>query len=776
MEDRKPTDEPPSESPSPRYSDETIKMEKDGKDAGKEAVSPGAGAPDKAAADAPRLSAGASPAAHPGHPAPAPLPHPPASETEEPSEQLDGGRLTLLEKLGEGGMGVVYKARDNQVGRYIAIKRPKGPMLATAKGRARFIREAQSAARLAHPNIVTVYRVSEDEEGPYLEMEYMEGRSLRDEIKYARHDWSVARVCEAGVHLCDALDAAHAQGIIHRDIKPSNILLTARGIPKIGDFGLSAALYAESGAISSSMTQTGAAMGSMFYSSPEQLADAKSADARSDIYALAATLYYAITGEDPRIIHLSLLPEAIRDVFQKALESDPARRFANMKQFAEALKIESEVETAEAHERQRAGLLQFIRQEMKSGAYDKALILLRDAPYEGDSGFESLRRECEDLQKRALARSKKRWQLIGFAVVSLALVLAAIAIIYFLQSGDGKGASSSGHGTTSPTLSQGAGATAGHGATSPTLTPGAGAAAGPKITPPALAQGAGVAPDAGAGTTSTARTTEALSAAGGATSAAASGNAPPPSYNEELGLKARLKMVWIEGGRFEMGSPETERGHQLEETRRPVTLGGFWLSATEITQAQYEAVMKTNPSYFKDTDPLSLDLGPVEQVSWEDAMKFCQELTIKTGKAYQLPTEAQWEYACRAGTKTPFYTGENIMTSQANYNGDFTYVTTDTGVFRRRTSPVKAFAPNPWGLYDLHGNVSEWCLDWYDEKYYSTPQAASNPKGPATGTLKVFRGGAWDSLPVLCRSASRNHARPGVRSSNIGFRVARIEQ
>ena len=229
----------------------------------------------------------------------------------------------------------------------------------------------------------------------------------------------------------------------------------------------------------------------------------------------------------------------------------------------------------------------------------------------------------------------------------------------------------------------------------------------------------------------------------------------------------RQAFRWILPGSFSMGSEsekEPERGS--DELQHEVTLTqGFWLADTACTQALWQAVMGENPSMFKD-DPRN----PVEQVSWEDAQRFVAELNGRVaGLLARLPTEADWEYACRAGTTTPFSFGENITPEQVNYNGEYPYPGGKEGLYRERTVPVGSLPPNPWGLYEMHGNVLEWCEDWYGD-YPSGPQV--DPRGPATGALRVLRGGSWYGDGRLCRSAYRGGDVPGSRSHIFGFRLA----
>lgn len=189
-----------------------------------------------------------------------------------------------------------------------------------------------------------------------------------------------------------------------------------------------------------------------------------------------------------------------------------------------------------------------------------------------------------------------------------------------------------------------------------------------------------------------------------------------------------IDMVEIPAGTFLMGSPASEEGHCLRERpQHEVTLERFFMSRTPITQAQWVAVMGNNPSEFKGSNL------PVESVSWHDAMKFCDRLSKLTGRTYTLPTEAQWEYACRAGTTTPFSFGETITTDQANYDGNYTYGNGQEGEYRRHTTDVGTFPPNAWGLHDMHGNVWEWCLDEWHDSYAGAPTDGSAWEGGDNG-------------------------------------------
>ena len=272
-----------------------------------------------------------------------------------------------------------------------------------------------------------------------------------------------------------------------------------------------------------------------------------------------------------------------------------------------------------------------------------------------------------------------------------------------------------------------------------------------------------------------------------------------------------IDMVWIPAGSFTMGSPTSEPGHSSEETQHHVTLTkGFYMGKYQVTQGQYQAVMGSNPSNFKTpvTPETSTANRPVEQVSWYDAIVFCNKLSMQEGltpaysinsstnpadwgtvptginatwnaavivagsTGYRLPTEAQWEYACRAGTTTAFNWGTDyIDDSKANYNASYVDTNnTGAGTYLQRTKEVGSYDPNAWDLYDMHGNVWEWCWDWYGS-YSSGMQ--TDPTGAVSGDRRMVRGGAWDYFGQYARSAYRSSCSPFYRDGYIGFRLAR---
>lgn len=250
-----------------------------------------------------------------------------------------------------------------------------------------------------------------------------------------------------------------------------------------------------------------------------------------------------------------------------------------------------------------------------------------------------------------------------------------------------------------------------------------------------------------------------------------SDSATSQRFYRAVEFPAPTNMVFIPPGTFRMGSSleENPSPSGWERPQTAVTISrGYWMGQFEVTQAEYQKVMGNNPSYYKGAE------RPVENVTWQEATNYCAMLTqqehsagrIPLNSAYRLPTEAEWEYACRAWTSTRFSYGDD---PDALALGSYAWYCSNSC---EGTQPVGQLLPNPWGLYDIHGNVWEWCLDWWSD---SLPGgAAVDPKGPATGSDRVIRGGGYPYVPKDCRSASRFHTTPNLRVPRNGFRVVLI--
>jgi formylglycine-generating enzyme required for sulfatase activity len=242
-----------------------------------------------------------------------------------------------------------------------------------------------------------------------------------------------------------------------------------------------------------------------------------------------------------------------------------------------------------------------------------------------------------------------------------------------------------------------------------------------------------------------------------------------------------MKLRLIPAGEFTMGTPEDEKGRVEEEVPHRVRISRpFYIGIFEVTQEEFENVMGVNPSWFSAQGEGANHVvkpeakrHPVEQVDWNDAVEFCRRLSEKEGSTYRLPTEAEWEYACRAGTTTPFHFGTEFNGAQSNTNGKYPYRMETKGPQIGSTVPVGEYSANPFGLYDMHGNVYEWCSDWSERDYYRRSPVV-DPEARTEGLYHVIRGGSWFSYPVNCRSGFRNIGTPDYRRNDLGFRVVRV--
>jgi formylglycine-generating enzyme required for sulfatase activity len=260
---------------------------------------------------------------------------------------------------------------------------------------------------------------------------------------------------------------------------------------------------------------------------------------------------------------------------------------------------------------------------------------------------------------------------------------------------------------------------------------------------------------------------------------------PPKEITNSIGMKFKL----IPAGEFMMGSSESpaelaeafpnieswfskdERPQHKVRITKP-----FYLGVTEVTQEQYEKVMGKNPSYFCKTGEgankvkeIDTSNFPVEQVTWDDAVEFCKKLSAREGQTYRLPTEAEWEYACRAGSTTRYCFGDDRLQLGEYAWFAYEWVGPSSDLHSHSVGKKK---PNAWGLHDMHGNVWEWCQDWYESDYYAE-SPTEDPPGPSTGSSRVYRGGGWYSDAWLCQSSYRFGFRPSLRNFSLGFRVAR---
>ena len=663
------------------------------------------------------------------------------------------GRLAhyeIEEILGRGAFGIVAKAFDEKLHRVVAIKLLNPELASTSPPRKRFLREARTAAAVTHENIVAIHAV-EEEPLPYLVLEYIPGITLQQRMN-EHGPLEVPEVLRIGHQVAAGLAAAHAVNLIHRDIKPSNILLSAgpHERAKISDFGLARAVD------DASLTSSGLIAGTPLYMAPEQ-ALGDTLDHRADLFSLGSVLYQMASGRPPfrasntvavlkRVCEdtprpvddvIPGTPAWLETIIFRLLEKERDNRYQTVQEVADLLaRCQSELE----HNGQVTCV---------AGRHETA--------------------ETLDFQPKTATRSGPRKKEISWLVGG---VIAIAAMIGLLLNG-GRQATDSGVANTSATTTTG----------SNTGTPGDAIGWPADAPPPAIAPF-----HAGQAQAHQAAWAKYLGV--------------PVEYENSIGMKLRL----IPPGEFLMGStPEEieaalrfagedqvwrERINRKAPLHRVILTQPVYAGVTEVTQAQYEQVMGTNPSYYSASGQgkdavTGLETGnyPVESVSWNDAAEFCAKLsqqeqlepfdsrstetvTALGVTGYRLPTEAEWEHACRAGTTMRFWSGDE--------DSDLLRAGWFLGNSGGRTHAVRELTANPFGLSDVHGNVWEWVQDGWDPAYYSRfiENAAVDPQGSSSGiSYRVKRGGCWGSSAWSCRAAKRFTNLPDTRNLCMGFRV-----
>jgi formylglycine-generating enzyme required for sulfatase activity len=712
-----------------------------------------------------------------GAPATQPAPQEPLAA----AEWVAVAGYEVLSVLGKGGMGIVYKARQVGLDRLVALKMIRYAEDAGPDERERFRTEAQAVAQLQHANIVQIHEVGECQGLPYFSMEFCPNGSLAGQL--GGTPCEPPRAAQLVEALARAIHRAHTAGIVHRDLKPANVLVAEDGTPKITDFGLARRLDVQG------QTRTGAVMGTPSYMAPEQArGKAKEAGPAADTYALGAILYELLTGRPPfkaatdvdTLLQVvadepvpvrRLQPKVPRDletICHKCLEKDPGKRYASAQALAEdlrrfqsgepvaarpvgpwergwrwcrrnpavamllALAVLTAVgvlaaaltigwqdkQLAERTEQQLEALVSVSERDLQAGRFDVAIAGLTAvlAQRPGDARASRLLLQAKVGQLLVIVQANDNPDNAAAALQALGQLLELDPDHAEARALKRK--------------------IAGYEYLLDSTSPAGVSAAQVRRTQEAWAR-------------RLSRTVvETVEIAGG----------------------VKMTFVLVPPGKFRMGSPPDEEDRFPDERLHEVTLTEpFYLGRTEVTQAQYEALTGMNPSKFKGADK------PVEQVSWEEAQDYAAQFTKKCNDQhmYRLPSEAEWEYACRGGrpTSQPFGIGDgrSLSSGQANFNG-VPYGGADKGPDLRSTCPVASYPPNAIGLFDMHGNVFEWCAD----RSGPYPQGAvTNPTGPAEGRWPVIRGGSWDHDAARCRAAVRRWNEPTHRDANLGFRLAR---
>jgi serine/threonine-protein kinase len=736
-------------------------------------------------------------------------------------------RYEIQEKVGEGATAIVYRALDRELKRPVALKvLREGPGMSVV-GRERFRREAQTAAGLAHPNVIQVHDAGEKDGQLYIVMELVEGRPLSEmltEPQASRRE--LIGILE---QVARGVGAAHEKGIVHRDLKPANILVSASGTPKVGDFGL--AHLTEGATV---LTKTGSTLGTPLYMSPEQVEGrSKDITARTDVYALGAILYEILAGRPPhaadtiaelyeKIVKVEPSPPRklaptvspdLETIALKALEKIPQNRYSTAVLFAEDLKRALEGEPILA--RPISGATWLWRKALKHrGAVMLATTMVmmglglgvmtfRKTETSGPLAFfEDLTGDVRTLQSGRRGTASVGQVLVGGQGVETGPALS-MGVVRF---GDGtrveiRPDTSVSSVTFEPVkrLVLTRGAVRATVAKQPrdermifTTPQGEAAASESKVL-------ISVGSDPLKGTRVEVETgkVEVRNLAGKVVMLESRQYTVAATAKElvagelpltlDLGNGVGMEMVYIKSGKFVMGGTAAfeDRWHPDERPMHQVVLTkGFALGKYPVTRGQFAAFVKAT-GYKTDNERIGKGWGlasgdqwleipgsnwltpigfsqtddhPVVSVSWNDAKAFCDWAGKTTGQAVMLPTEAEWEYACRAGTKTRWSWGDQELAC-----GDYGWFPINAG---NQTHPVGQKKPNLWGLYDMNGHVREWCQDISGP--YSSD--AVDPTGPLKGESRIYRGGCWKWGPL--GSNHRACAEPtGGGGTDVGFRV-----
>jgi formylglycine-generating enzyme required for sulfatase activity/predicted Ser/Thr protein kinase len=626
-------------------------------------------------------------------------------------------RYRIVRQLGRGGVGVVYEALDMRVNAVVALKETQ--LAKDDKARREFNREAGLLANLQHSSLPKVMDYFIEGEGEYLVMEFIPGYDLLEMLTRRGAPFHVQTVLRWADTILSVLEFLHRREppILHRDIKPANLKLTKEEELYLIDFGLA---KGSAGQMPTMMTSRSMQGYTPVYSPLEQILG-QGTEPRSDLYALGATLYHLLTNTVPADspTRYAQLEEGKPDPLLSIQTLNPQvpSAVAAIVHQAMALRRRDRPESASA---MRAALRRVEEENQRRLAEEQRK---REAaptehwhvPAQARAGEQAapyplaVQQNPLAIQQINPARPRRAAYLIigAAAILAIASIILALALRQRTPADDSVATDANSNASPLPTAT----------ARSDKKR------AGPTSLP---------------GTIWGQNLTENL-------------NGVP------------LEMVLVPSGTFVMGSPEGE-GPDDERPQHQVSVQEFYLGKYEVTQAQYRAVMGLAPSEFQG------DNLPVETVSWEDALKFCDKLSRLTGRAYRLPSEAEWEYACRAGTTTAFAYGNTLSSTQANFDGRSPYGGAPVGVYREETTPVGSFQPNAFGLYDMHGNVWEWCLDMYHKNYVGAPTDGAawlEGSGP-----RVLRGSSWLGVGSSLRSATRDKLPSDNRFAAIGFRVA----
>ena len=638
------------------------------------------------------------------------------------------GPYTLIKQLGKGAFGVVWLAEKrtaiatSQVAIKIALD--EEPDLEAIK------QEASLWSQIGgHPNVLPMIEANIYDGQVVIVSEYAPDGSLESWLKInGGKAPTIEQAVNVTLGILSGLEHLHSKKVLHRDLKPANILLQGE-TPRLADFGLSRILK--------TTQQSTNASGTPAYMSPEAF-DGKKV-IQSDIWAAGVIFYQLLTGSSPFLARdysalvgaIMLkdpkpLPENLKQftpIITKALQKDPDERYKStslMKtDLQNALKNLSQP-IAETKIEVVKPILKTITEPIKPSETVKSKVGQETLPKtELIRTFinHQTKPDIEIPKTPVKANNNAKFFAIAASIVVL-IIISFLGITKFISNNASNNSTST--------------------STNKPIT-----------------------------------TTDNKSFEFETVKVDVSGKIVERTkktahqYIEDLGQGIKLEMVEIPAGTFIMGSPNSEAQRDNDEgPQHQVNIESFYLGKYEVTQSQYQAIMGNNPSNFKG------DNLPVEQVSWNEAIEFCKKLSARTKKTYRLPSEAEWEYAARAGTTTPFAFGETVNTNIVNYDGNYPYGQAAKEEYREKTVVVGSLGvANAFGLYDLQGNVWEWCQDIYQSNYNGAPTNGEAWEKMTDDNYRVLRGGSWNGSGKDCSSTLRNFSVPDFLVFDLGFRI-----